>query len=196
MKKIMTSVAFLALASMVQAASLNWNITSVLDPDTGNKASGYAAYLFITEQSSNFGSNTTTLTDVETLIKTAGTQVVTDGEGKVTGIKNGTTTIDVAGTGATGASGGISGATGYNGNNFGAGDSLTAFAVIFDAADFANAKNYIVTSPKSAAWTSSTGSKMLGFGNQANNTWTPIPEPSTAALALAGLALLLKRRRA
>lgn len=29
-----------------------------------------------------------------------------------------------------------------------------------------------------------------------NSNWTAVPEPSTAALALAGLALLLKRRRA
>ena len=29
-----------------------------------------------------------------------------------------------------------------------------------------------------------------------NNNWTAVPEPSTAALALAGLALLLKRRKA
>ena len=31
---------------------------------------------------------------------------------------------------------------------------------------------------------------------RAGVTWTPVPEPSTAALALAGLALLLKRRKA
>ena len=30
----------------------------------------------------------------------------------------------------------------------------------------------------------------------ANATWTAVPEPSTAVLALAGLALLLKRRKA
>ena len=29
-----------------------------------------------------------------------------------------------------------------------------------------------------------------------NNNWTAVPEPSTAALALAGHALLLKRRKA
>ena len=47
------------------------------------------------------------------------------------------------------------------------------------------------------AWTNSTnygGKTSTTVG--AKNTWVAVPEPSTAALALAGLAMLLKRRKA
>ena len=197
MKKILSFAILLALVGSSNAAQLNWSGLNIYQPgSTTEKLSGGAIYLFVTEQSKNFGAGTTTVNDVKTLIEKAGTEVVTDGEGKATGIKNGTTTIDIAATGASNTSGGFSGATGYNGTSFGAGDSLTAFAVIIDAADFANAKNYIVTDTRSASWTSSTGFKTLAFGSQANATWTPVPEPSTTVLALAGLALLLKRRKA
>ena len=197
MKKLLTLAVVAATAGFAQAASLSWSGLNIYKPgSTTEKLSGGAIYLFITEQSKDFGAGTTTISDVKTLIEKSGTEVVKDGEGKVTGIKNGTTTIDIAATGASNTAGGFSGATGYYGNGFGAGDSLKAFAVILDAADFANAKNYIVTDIKSQSWTSSSGAKTLGFGSQANATWTPVPEPSTAVLALAGLALLLKRRRA
>ena len=195
MKKILTLATLVAFVGMASAASLNWNITSVMDPasTTGGKGADFLALLFVSEQN---GTALTSIDDVTTLIE-SGATAVKDSEGKVTSLKTDTTEIAGAAQGKTGASGGLSGATGYNGNNFGAGDSLTAFAVIFDASDYASASNYIVTSEKSASWTSSTGSKMLGFGSQANNTnWKAVPEPATATLALAGLALLLKRRRA
>ena len=194
MKKSLTFIAVLALANAVQAASLNWNITSVLSPTTGEKADGYLAYLFITEQNVTHGTTatTTTIQAVKDLIE-SGAEYYTEGDNKY--LKKGDDKIQIAAMG-TSVSGGISGATGYNGNNFDKPDSLKAFAVIFDANTLAGAKNYIVTAEKSASWTSSTGARPLAFGNQSGATWTPVPEPSTAVLALAGLALLLKRRRA
>ena len=197
MKKILSSVILLALVSSSNAATLNWTGLNIYKPgSTTEKLDGGAVYLFITEQSSNFGAGVTTISDVKTLLEKSGTEVVKNDDQKVVGIKNGETTIDVAAAGASNSSGGFSGATGYNGTSFTGGNSLKAFAVILDAADFANAKNYMVTEERSASWTSSNGFKTLAFGSQANNTWTPVPEPSTAVLALAGLALLLKRRRA
>ena len=178
MKKLIAIASALLVVGTCQAATLNWSMSNILDPVTKEKASGFAAYLFITQQSSDFGAKTTTVADIESLIKSKGD--LSD---------------YIAGTGSSNNSGMLNGATGYYGN-FGAGDSLTGFAVIFDAADAASAKHYIVTAEKSASWTSSTGMKTLGFGSQANATWTAVPEPSTAVLALAGLALLLKRRKA
>ncbi len=179
MKKILAFSAALVMAGSTSAASLNWSISKVID-SSGNALSGVAAYLFITEQSGDFGATVASVEKITTLIE------------------SGADLSDyIAGTGTTNASGVISGSTGYYGN-FGAGDSLTAFAVIFDAADYASAANYIVTAEKSASWTSSTGAKQLAFGSQANATWSPtsVPEPGTAALALLGVGMLLKRRKA
>ena len=180
MKKILTFALVLATASIASAASLNWSMSGIMDYATGTqKTAGYAVYLFITEQSSDFGAKTTTISDVETMIK------------------NGSALTDyIAASATSNAGGAVSGATGYNGTNFGAGDSLTAFAVIFNGSDIATATHYKVTDTKSASWTSSNGAKAVAFGSQANSSWTAVPEPSTAVLALAGLALLLKRRRA
>ena len=49
---------------------------------------------------------------------------------------------------------------------------------------------------KPAASTFSYGSSSEGTSVSAGSGWVAVPEPSTAALALAGLALLLKRRKA
>ncbi len=49
---------------------------------------------------------------------------------------------------------------------------------------------------KPAAATFAYGTKSAGSSVSAGSGWVAVPEPSTAALALAGLALLIKRRRA
>ena len=179
MKKILTFVVAVTVASVTSAASLNWSMNKIVGAD-GNALTGVAAYLFITAQSSDFGATVTTVDEITSKIE-----------------KGEDLSDYIAATGISNAAGGISGNTGYYGN-FGAGDSLTAFAVIFDAADYASAANYIVTAEKSASWTSSTGAKALAFGSQANATWSPtsVPEPGTAALALLGVGMLLKRRKA
>ena len=194
MKKTLTLGLLVSAVSIAQAASLNWMINNVTLPETTTPASGVSIYLFISEQSKGFGAGATSINAVSDFI-TTGAEFYTDTEGK-NYLKKGDDKIGIAAMGTANTSGGISGATGFNANNFAGGDSLKAFAVIFDSNSLATAKNFIVTSEKSASWTSGTGAKMLGFGSQANATWTPVPEPSTAVLALAGLALLLKRRRA
>ena len=178
MKKYLAFAAFMAFIGIAPAAQLGWTATVIYEPGTTTLANGYSIYLFITEQSGSFGADITTVSDITSLIKSKG---------------------DVASKAAANASitaGRAPGQTGYNGNNFAAGDSLSAFAVIFDAADAASASNYILTETKSVSWKSGTGTVNLPFGSQKNATWTAVPEPSTAVLAFAGLALLLKRRKA
>ena len=186
MKKILSSLGILAFISAASAASLNWTITNVYqssDPTT--KAQGYSAYLFITEQAKDYGAQVTTVEDITALITSKGNLEP----------------YIAAGPQLTGSTGGFTGvATGYYGA-FDAGDSLTGFAVIFDAATYEQASNFIITGLKSQSWTSATGSKALAFGSQAaatstNPSWTSVPEPGTAALALLGVGMLLKRRRA
>ena len=204
MKKLLTFAILVAMTGFAQAATLNWSAANIYQPkekptDSNVQLSGGLAYLFVTAQtetSGTFGSTVTTVDAVKTLIE-SGAEFYTEGTGKEAKnyLKKGDDKIQIAAIGATTSAGRLAGDTGYYGN-FGAGDALTAFAVVFDANTLAGASNYLVTSTQSQSWTSSTGAKTLTFGSQANATWTAVPEPSTAVLALAGLALLLKRRKA
>ena len=185
MKSSLLALAVVFAASLSQAASLNWSIMGVKSPaDSSVAGSGYTAMLFMTAQNSsadgfeNFGKANTTLAKVTELADA----------GKFDDLA-----ALAAATKETSTSGLISGATGYNGNNFAGGDSLTAFALIIDK----DKKNYFTTGSASATWTSATGSKQLSFGSQANATYKTfgVPEPATGALALAGIALLFRRRK-
>ena len=193
MKKFLAFALILASVGVTHAASLSWSAFSINQPGTTTTATGYTIYLFITEQSGDFGSAATTVSAVTDIIK-SGVEFYTEGGKNY--LKNGADKVQIAAVGETDGGRIKTAATGYNGNNFGGGDSLKAFAVIFDASSLSSASNYIVTGVKSASWTSTSGAKTLAFGSQANATWTAVPEPSTAVLALAGLALLLKRRKA
>ena len=188
MKKSLLTLAVIAAASLSQAASLNWTLSGTQAVKEGDDLSQYTVMLFMTSQTRNgeaynFGKASTTL---DTVIDLADS-------GKYDDLAS-----LAAVTKSLSSAGGIGGATGYNGNNFGAGDALSAFALIIDK----DQTKYFTTGSASASWTSSTGAKPLAFGTQANATYksfgssTPtIPEPATGALALAGIALLFRRRK-
>ena len=177
MKKFALLFSAVAFSTVASAASLNWSMNKIVD-ENGAAMVGVTAYLFITEQSSDFGAKVTTVDEIKSLITSGGDL-----------------SEYIAASGTSNAAGGISGNTGYYGS-FGAGDSLTGFAVVFDAATYGEAQHYIVTAEKSASWTSPTGAKALAFGSLQNSTWVSVPEPATAALALLGLGLMIKRRKA
>ena len=182
MKKSLLTLAVIAAACLSQAASLSWRMTAVkTTADASVNASNYTVMLFMTAQSKdpNFGVPNTTIAAVTELADA--------------GDYDGLAALAAA-TGTT-SNGGVNGATGYNGNNFGAGDSLTAFALIIDA----DKKKYFTTTEKTASWGGSSGAQTLAFGTQGSATYKdfgPVPEPATGALALAGVALLFRRRRA
>ena len=44
-------------------------------------------------------------------------------------------------------------------------------------------------------WATASNTYSYGQAVPSGSTWTPVPEPATAALALAGLALLIRRRK-
>ena len=188
MKKLMCLFGVIAASCAVHGASLSWAVSQVQNSDgTSGAAAGYRAYMFVTAATGN------TLSFVEGASLTTADAVQAS-------ILNGTFDASIAyHDGLSNSGGGYTTATGVS-SDFNAGDSITAFVVIFDAADYASANNYIITAEKSTSWTSATGIKMLAYGSQANATWMPIsniPEPTSGLLMLVGLAgLALRRRRA
>lgn len=184
-KKIIALVGALATAFAVHGASLNWSLAAVQNSDgVSGAAQGYVAYMFVTAATGNTMSfvpdaSITTVDAVKNSIKDGSFSAA---EAYHSGLSN--------------AGGAYAPQTGISAN-FNAGDSISAFVVIFDAADYASANNYIVTDVKSASWASSTGAQMLVYGSMKDVAWTLIPEPTSGLLALLGFAgLALRRRRA
>lgn len=185
MKKILVAIAAAAIGVVANAASVSWGIANVKAPDGTTTASGYVAVLYLTAQSSDFGG---TVVDKASVVANIAT-------GNISGDYIANTTLNANG-------GLLSVATGYNGANFAAGDSLSAFTVVFnvtDMADIGDATAFMVTDDKTVSFTSSTGAKPFAFGNQSGATWQAIavPEPTSGLLMLVGLAgLALRRKRA
>ena len=180
----MIALAAVALALCSQAATVNWILAGVTQPGKTDAASGYVAYLFASSVSSGLS---------ETYSVVAQSDVISAIEGGTFG----TFTSKAVATATTNASGGIL-STGIG--SFGAGDSLSLYAVVFDAATFGDAENYAATaSDKTVSFTSSTGAKPASwsaFSTTAGQGWTAVPEPTSGLLMLLGMAsLALKRKR-
>ena len=196
MKKILIAFSVVVCAACLNAATFSWVINNVKESSgSGNNATGYSAYLFLTAASGNVKSfvPTATITTLDAVIAdlAAGTF---SADGAYFSGPIGSTTAGAAVV-ATGIS-----------TSFGAGDSLSGFVVIFDSSDYTTAENYMIAKNASgdevltATWTGSSGAKSLAFGSQASNTWNTmaaVPEPTSGLLMLVGLAgLALRRRRA
>jgi len=158
MRQKVFSILALLMVSVVStthlhAASLNWHINMVYQSaNSSATASGYAAYMFVTANTTDVTvSNVTTLSDVTTLIN----------QGNIS------EAIALATVSGSVSDGRISEATKIS-NNFSTG-TLTAFAIIFDAADAASAEHYFLVNggnTSSVTFTSGTGVKTIRFGNQ------------------------------
>ena len=107
-------------------------------------------------------------------------------------------------TGATVAAG-----TSFRASGTGTQDNGTTasyYAVIYDAASVAAAKNYIVSDAVSVTINAAGSTGNLSFGAMTattaankflNSSWTAVPEPTSGLLMLLGMAgLALRRRRA
>lgn len=188
MKKLMITLAAVAIASVSQAASIDWEIANKAYPfaptDTVNPAkstprtANYTVMLFAASD----------LTAVQTILASGTTEGLSD-----------IAWIDANKTKATGKA---------NGANIdvGANSSWSAFAVVFDTytseMTMADAKNYIISETVTQSTYSGTDpAKSLVFGSEqfAGKSWQAIavPEPTSGLLLLFGVAgMALRRRRA
>ena len=174
MKSIITSLAIFAIAVSTQAASLTWNLAGVKNPadSSATAPDGWLAYLLEGEPSS------------------ALTTALAKGDFSVLS--------SPFASGKT-ASGNVKGKVE---NALSAGQSFTGFVVVLDSASQSTAKNFIVSNKASKTVNAAGSDITIGFGNvssSAYSAWSQIssvPEPATGALALAGIALLFRRKKA
>ena len=184
MKKLISTFALMfAMTMTASAVSIAWSSTAVAFGDSGTlkKDGGVTAYLVYLE-SGSFG--TYTITDTFTAAS-VGTVVSKDEDGtNMGGLSTGTFQFDYGS---------------YNdGDKFG-----LVLSYVSEGKKYWNISENVqalsgITSEIATptAWNDGTYGGSVSTSATSRNSWVAVPEPSTAALALAGLALLIKRRKA
>ena len=186
MKKLASLICLLA-AFTASATSVDWKSNTLSFEDTSLKKStdvvGYLVYLASGSLASSY------TMDDSFSAATVGTVVSSDSDGANKG-------------------GQVTGTAEWDYGTYKNGDS---FALVLSYADSASGKTYWQISSTvntldgisdetsiPTAFSNYDGSSAVSSGKSisAGSGWVAVPEPSTAALALAGLALLLKRRKA
>ena len=187
MKKIMIALGAVALCVSANAASIRWVMAGVTQPESTAAANGYVAYLFASSVSDSLASTYATVSQSDVIAAIA--------DGTFASLTSKAIT-----TSKTGTAGNISVA---NIGNFGAGDGLTMYSVIFDADSFDAASNYATSATEiTRNFTSATGTQIASwasFSSTAGQGWQTmaVPEPTSGLLVLLGMAgLALKRKRA
>ena len=183
----MLTLAIAIAAITSQAAQINWGATGQIKFDNANVGSSGA-----------------------TLKLVALFNVTDDWSTYALDVAKGTATGNVVATKATNTGSAALPATSPYGFTFGEENNISS-KVFVDGAKFAmvalttqDGKDYywasdvyeVSESSSNYNGTSKTYTMSVVAGNSINTGWKAVPEPSTAALALAGLALLLKRRKA
>jgi len=186
MKKIMLAAAFAFVAFASQAAALNWTIQNIKTDDGATAGTGNAIMLFVSSYTGAVELNTASEASIVAMLK----------DGNVAGA-----TALGSVTKTVGANGLVAGATGLSG--FVKDETISAFAIVFNAANAEDATKFAVlhTAADSYKWSNNTAPVSLVFGDQtaatAAGNWQAIPEPTSGLLMLVGLAgLALRRRRA
>ena len=173
MKKMIIAAATIALAVVAQAATVKWSANNIYTSDAGSTTKAGNTYLALC-----YVGDATTMESVIAQIK-AGDEAAISGAAT-------TKTL----------SAGLLASSGYG--SYGAGDTVSAFAIILDAKTVADANNYLVLAPMEYTFGTASETKSLAWGSQASNTWqstAAVPEPTSGLLLLLGMAGLALRRK-
>ena len=188
MKKLALILGSILIAGYSHGASINWSMSNI--SSSGGSAAvkdGYVGYFFIVDATA------ATPVTVESISGLLDDGEVASAIGLATYSK-GSTYNEKNNVGLINSS--------ANPTDLAGGTSVTGFAVVFDAPTASAAQHYFVTGEvtKTLAGNAATS---FAFLSQADAVYKPlggtqpdIPEPATGALALAGVALLFRRRRA
>lgn len=184
MKRIV-SLAVVLLCGIASASTVNWSLAgkSFTTSDGSNvRAKDYFVTVFLYSDYSAVMSAVSSLSAPPTETQVSAISTYVKGSGTTT---------------AAGASGGdftLSDTT------YPSITTVDLFMIAWDSKTIGGAENYLVSEKvQSDAYSGTDNPTNMGAFTSASYTkssWTAVPEPSTAALALAGLALLLKRRKA
>lgn len=191
MKKILATLALAAMAASVQAASIDWSLSGmnkVLTEYDGTTVAKYTkVYLILADNTSlaKITYDTTTEKPTKDEFDTAlSTILIANVEAGEDGKKPATTKITV------------------ESDLLAAGTSYSLAAIYLSESEGSGYYRIVKTSGTAydPSVAGSSGSVSTSWQTLSGSSWTKgytaVPEPSTAVLALAGLALLLKRRRA
>ena len=178
-----------ALASTASALSFDWAATGVTFDSTKLKSNaGVTGYLIYLASGS--------YSEVTLSADSTGTSVA-ESLGTIVSTANKTTAVSK-----------LAGTASFDYGTYNNGD---VFGLVLTYADSSSGKTYFniasgtytlsgvsdeTSTPSDASYSFSWSGPTESSKASSGGGWTAVPEPSTAALALAGLALLLKRRKA
>ena len=189
MKKILSITLATLVAISASAASLDWSVASKSFTTSDGSSARAGGYLVTVFYATDFSSVQGAIADLVSATATANS----------TGITSAISSIDALtkGTGVTKATGATSGI--IDDSSIALGTELNIFIVAWDANSIADATSYLVSDfASTTAYTAPTTPTTNGafesssFGNA---KWTAVPEPASAMLALAGVAMLIRRRK-
>jgi len=186
MKNIIISLAISVGSLIANAAAINWNAYNITaSPDVALTAAGqYSAYFFAISDSSGTLSTTTIDSVLAEINKSTAGDISSLASYRVNNTYN---------------AGKVNFLSSGNGD-FAAGTSISGFVLILDSLDLATARNYMIAQTAQGEQiltktAGTSGAMTFSYGSQANNTWQPVPEPTSGLLLVLGMAGLALRRK-